>query len=86
MDLTTVIAVCGMVLSVGINVALVAKWSGKTSAQITAIQDDIKRLEGKQDKHNCLIERMVAVEASSKSAHHRIDEIVDEHGAWIDKK
>lgn len=32
-------------------------------------------LEKKQDKHNNLIERMVVVEQSVKSAHHRIDGI-----------
>ena len=32
-------------------------------------------LEKKQDKHNNLIERMVIVEQSVKSAHHRIDDI-----------
>lgn len=38
----------------------------------------IRQLEVKQDKHNGLIERMVIVEQSTKSAHHRIDELVDE--------
>ena len=32
-------------------------------------------LEKKQDKHNNLIERMVVVEQSVKSAHNRIDDI-----------
>lgn len=39
-------------------------------------------LEKKQDKHNNLIERMVTVEQSIKSAHKRIDdlkEVADEH-------
>jgi tetrahydromethanopterin S-methyltransferase subunit G len=35
----------------------------------------IKELEKKVEKHNGLVERMVAVEQSCKSAHHRIDEI-----------
>lgn len=35
-------------------------------------------LEKKQDIHNGLIERMVVVEQSTKSAHHRIDEIKEE--------
>ena len=35
----------------------------------------ISQLEEKVDKHNHLIERMVVVEQSTKSAHHRIDEI-----------
>jgi hypothetical protein len=32
-------------------------------------------IEKKQDKHNGLIERMVVVEQSTKSAHHRLDTI-----------
>lgn len=32
-------------------------------------------LEKKQDIHNGLMERMVVVEQSTKSAHHRIDEV-----------
>lgn len=38
-----------------------------------SVTTKLKILEKKQDKHNCLIERMVAVEQSCKSAHHRID-------------
>lgn len=39
----------------------------------------LNNLEKKQDKHNGLIERMVVVEQSCKSAHHRIDEFKEEH-------
>lgn len=35
----------------------------------------IGKLEEKVNKHNSLIERMVVVEQSTKSAHHRIDEM-----------
>ena len=35
----------------------------------------ISQLEKKVDKHNGLVERMVVVEQSTKSAHHRIDEL-----------
>lgn len=35
----------------------------------------ISELEKKVEKHNNLVERMVSVEDSVKSAHHRIDEI-----------
>jgi hypothetical protein len=38
----------------------------------------IQELEKKVDKHNRLIERMVAVESSAKQAHHRIDELREE--------
>jgi len=36
--------------------------------------------EEKVKKHNNLVERMALVEASSKSAHHRLDEIVEREG------
>lgn len=35
----------------------------------------IDQLEKKVEKHNCLVERMVIVEQSTKAAHNRIDEI-----------
>ena len=41
---------------------------------INFIDEKIDRLEKKQDKHNGLIERMVIVEQSTKSSHHRLDE------------
>ena len=37
----------------------------------------IEQLEKKVEKHNNLVERMAKVEESSKSAHHRIDEILE---------
>lgn len=40
----------------------------------THTSEQIKQLEIKQDKHNNVIERTVAVEASTKSAHKRLDE------------
>lgn len=38
----------------------------------------IKQLEAKVSKHNNLIERMVIVEQSCKSAHHRLDDMHEE--------
>lgn len=35
----------------------------------------IQKLEEKVDKHNGLVERMVVVEQSTKSAHHRLDDM-----------
>lgn len=46
---------------------------GSYTKSLKYIEEHINRLEEKQDKHNSLIERMVAVEQSVKSAHHRID-------------
>lgn len=40
----------------------------------------IDQLEKKVDKHNGLVERMVVVEQSTKSAHYRIKEIREEMG------
>lgn len=38
----------------------------------------IEQLEQKVSKHNNLVERMFLVESSTKSAHHRIDELREE--------
>lgn len=38
----------------------------------------ITELSTRVNKHNNLIERMVKVEESTKSAHHRLDDIVDQ--------
>lgn len=38
----------------------------------------IEQLEEKVKKHNNLIERMIKVEESAKSAHHRLDELFAE--------
>ena len=38
----------------------------------------IEQLEEKVKKHNNLVERMIAVEQSTKSAHHRLDELLVE--------
>lgn len=38
----------------------------------------IAQLEKKVEKHNNLVERMALVEASAKSAHHRLDELHEE--------
>ncbi len=38
----------------------------------------IEQLEEKVRKHNNLVERMIVVEQSAKSAHHRLDELIAE--------
>lgn len=58
-----------------INVLSSGLFLGGVAVSIKFIEEQIKRLETKQDKHNHLIERMVKVEEALKSAHHRIDEI-----------
>ena len=43
--------------------------------KIGKFEEKLISLEKKQDKHNNLVERMVRVEDSTKSAHKRIDNI-----------
>lgn len=58
----------GILLTVIIQALYIAYKIGKFEEKLVA-------LEKKQDKHNNLVERMVRVEDSTKSAHHRIDEM-----------
>jgi len=68
----------GLSLSVILEVAAILIGAGVIygglKIQISYINDSLSRLEVKQDKHNGLIERMVVVEQSCKSAHKRIDD------------
>ena len=43
--------------------------------QIKSLKEEINVLSTRVDKHNNLVERMSAVEQSTKSAHHRIDHL-----------
>lgn len=43
--------------------------------KIGKFEEKLNTLEKKQDRHNNLIERMVRVEDSCKSAHKRMDEL-----------
>lgn len=56
-----------------VNILSAGIFVGGLGMSIKFIEEQIKRLEEKQDKHNGLIERMVVVEQSVKSAHKRID-------------
>ena len=58
-----------------INVVTAGVFIGGLAMSIKFIEGQIHRLEQKQDKHNNLIERMVKVESSSASAHHRMDDM-----------
>lgn len=58
-----------------VNILSAGIFLGGLGISIKFIEQQIKRLEDKQDKHNGLIERMVVVEQSNKSAHKRIDAI-----------
>ena len=75
MDMETTIALASFIITLIIQVFSAGLFIGGLIFSIKYMEKQIKRLEEKQDKHNCLIERMVRVEDSTKSAHKRIDEI-----------
>lgn len=58
----------GILITVIIQALYIAFKIGKFEEKLT-------NLEKKQDKHNNLIERMAKVEASTSSAHKRIDDM-----------
>lgn len=58
----------GILITVVIQALYIAYKMGR-------FEEKLNTLSVKQDKHNNLIERMVHVEDSVKSAHHRIDSL-----------
>ena len=52
-----------------------SKTTADMQEQIKDLKQDISTLSNRVDKHNNLVERMAVVEQSTKSAHHRIDDI-----------
>lgn len=71
MEPEVVVAICSLVGT------LVGSLAGIMAAnRLTNYR--IERLEEKVKKHNNLVERMIIVEQSTKSAHHRLDELIAE--------
>ncbi|MEE1066593.1 MAG: hypothetical protein UH249_10725 [Acutalibacteraceae bacterium] len=66
--ITALIALCGTMLGT---------FGGIMAANKLTVYR-IEQLEQKVSKHNNLVERMFLVESSTKSAHHRIDELREE--------
>ena len=74
MEPEIVVAICSLVGT------LIGSLAGiMTANKLSTYRSE--QLEEKVKKHNNLVERMVAVEQSTKSAHHRIDEIIIEKEA-----
>ncbi|WP_276934081.1 hypothetical protein [Dielma fastidiosa] len=70
-------------LCVAIPSVYASSKNSKTQAELTVyrlneLKSDLAILSDRVDKHNNLVERMALVEASTKSAHKRLDEHV--HG------
>lgn len=75
MSISAIIAICAFLLTLIIQVFSIGLFMGGLSTALKFIEEWIKRLEVKQDRHNNLIERVAICEQSTKSAHHRIDGI-----------
>ena len=63
----------GILITVVIQALYIAYKIGKFDEKLINVCDKLAHLEQKQDKHNNVIERMVIVEQSTKSAHKRLD-------------
>ena len=70
-----IVEVIGVAVVIIIQLVTVGMFIGKNNEFKDHIVYRINELEKKQDKHNQLIERMTVVEQSTKSAHHRIDNL-----------
>ena len=66
-----VVAICSLIGT------LVGSLAGIMTANKLTIYR-IEQLEEKVKKHNNLVERMIALDQSTKSAHHRLDELLVE--------
>jgi hypothetical protein len=70
-----------LVVSIVIQLVGIGVFAGIMKTSVSYIEKTLVRLERKQDLHNGLIERMVKVEESTKSAHHRLDGVQKEKTA-----
>lgn len=64
------ISLLGVIVS---NVATHRKTMALIEYKLKELRDDLITLSKRVDEHNHLVERMAAVESSTKSAHHRLD-------------
>lgn len=75
----TAVALIVSIIGLVVQIVAVGIYIGKLEGFKALVDFRFQTLEKKQDKHNNLIERMTRVEDSTKSAHHRIDDIEREH-------
>lgn len=64
------ISLLGVIVS---NVATHRKTMALLEYKIQELRSDLNTLSERVNQHNHLVERMAAVESSTKSAHHRLD-------------
>lgn len=70
MEPEIVVAICSLVGTLVGSLAGIMKANRLTNYRIEQLEEKVK-------KHNNLVERMAVVEQSAKSAHHRLDELIE---------
>ena len=75
MDIIKVITVTGFIIGLVIQIVTVGIFIGIYKTTINFMQKQIEELKTDMRKYNNVLERLIRVEASSSSAHHRIDDI-----------
>lgn len=66
-------------MSVVIQLVAMGVVIGIYKTTISFMQVQISELKDDMKKYNNMLERMIVVEQSTKSAHHRIDDLLKEH-------
>lgn len=66
-------------MSVVIQLVAMGVVIGMYKTTISFMQQQIGELKDDMKKYNNMLERMIVVEQSTKSAHKRIDDIIDEN-------
>jgi len=74
-DWLALVAAIGVIVSMLTNIAALRDKRKTEVESVTEMRSDIKHIREKVDKFDDIPERMVAVEASAKQAHHRIDRL-----------
>lgn len=64
------LSLVGVVIS---NLIINRKTTALIEYKLQELRGDVTTLSRRVDEHNHLVERMAAVESSTKSAHHRLD-------------
>ncbi len=64
-----------LTISIIIQLVAIGIFIGVYKTTIAFMQDQIKELKDDMRKYNNILERMIRVEDSTKSAHHRLDSL-----------
>ena len=76
MDIIKLITIIGFIIGLVIQIITVGIFIGIYKTTINFMQQQIEDLKSDMRKYNNVLERLIKVESSSNSAHHRIDEII----------